>query len=72
MGNMPYTGAILRCLQENNMMIAAEDIRLSTTNLQVLNCKSFKLYCTNWSLGLMNQWTVPLEWNGGMGYWNDL
>ena len=20
----------------------------------------------------MNQWTVPLEWNGGMEYWNDL
>ena len=20
----------------------------------------------------MNQWTVPLEWNGGMKYWNDL
>ena len=19
----------------------------------------------------MNQWTVPLEWNGGMEYWND-
>ena len=21
---------------------------------------------------VMNQWTVPLEWNGGMEYWNDL
>ena len=20
---------------------------------------------------VMNQWTVPLEWNGGMEYWND-
>ena len=20
----------------------------------------------------MNQWTVPLEWNDGMEYWNDL
>ena len=20
----------------------------------------------------MNHWTVPLEWNGGMEYWNDL
>ena len=20
----------------------------------------------------LNQWTVPLEWNGGMEYWNDL
>ena len=20
----------------------------------------------------MSQWTVPLEWNGGMEYWNDL
>ena len=19
----------------------------------------------------MNQWTVPLEWNGEIGYWND-
>ena len=19
-----------------------------------------------------NQWTVPLEWNGGIEYWNDL
>ena len=19
----------------------------------------------------INQWTVPLEWNGGMEYWND-
>ena len=22
-------------------------------------------------LAVMNQWTVPLEWNGGMEYWND-
>ena len=22
-------------------------------------------------LAIMNQWTVPLEWNGGMEYWND-
>ena len=21
-------------------------------------------------LAIMNQWTVPLEWNGGMEYWN--
>ena len=20
---------------------------------------------------LKNQWTIPLEWNGGMEYWND-
>ena len=20
---------------------------------------------------VMNRWTVPLEWNGGMEYWND-
>ena len=22
-------------------------------------------------LAVMNQWTVPLEWSGGMEYWND-
>ena len=26
---------------------------------------------TTWTAG-MNQWTVPLEWNGGMEYWNGL
>ena len=23
------------------------------------------------SAAVLNQWTVPLEWNGGMEYWND-
>ena len=23
-------------------------------------------------MAVMNQWIVPLEWNGGMEYWNDL
>ena len=23
-------------------------------------------------MAVMNQWTVPLGWNGGMEYWNDV
>ena len=34
------------------------------------SCVSYQLVHDMWAV--MNQWTVPLEWNGGMEYWNDL
>ena len=37
--------------------------------LQVTRDLQFIIYENK---AVMNQWTVPLEWNGGMEYWNDL
>ena len=39
---------------------------------EIENQLSFQVVGASQVTAVMNQWTVPLEWNTGMEYWNSL
>ena len=38
----------------------------------ILLTKTNMLTTPSLKMAVMNQWTVPLDWNSGMEYWNSL
>ena len=64
-GDVGRSKPILRCSYTN-------DFLQNISVIVVYNCGVVSRVGMAFRVAVMNQWTVPLEWNGGMEYWNDL